>query len=51
MHHELCEEEDMYIIGENIHIISGKVKAAVQKRDARYLQKLAKPRWITAPAC
>lgn len=32
----------MYIIGENIHIISGKVKAAVQKRDARYLQKLAK---------
>ncbi|MBU0490329.1 MAG: dihydropteroate synthase [Chloroflexi bacterium] len=32
----------MYIIGENIHIISSKVKAAVLKRDAQYLQELAK---------
>jgi cobalamin-dependent methionine synthase I len=31
----------MYIIGENIHIISDKVKAALQARDARFFQELA----------
>jgi cobalamin-dependent methionine synthase I len=31
----------MYIIGENIHIISEKVKAALQEKDARFFQELA----------
>jgi cobalamin-dependent methionine synthase I len=31
----------MYIIGENIHIISDKVKAALSERDARFFQELA----------
>lgn len=31
----------MYIIGENIHIISEKVKAALQERDAKFFQNLA----------
>ncbi len=31
----------MYIIGENIHIISEKVKAALAERDAGFFQKLA----------
>lgn len=31
----------MYIIGENIHIISDNVKAALKERDARYFQELA----------
>ena len=31
----------MYIIGENIHIISEKVKAALTERDARFFQELA----------
>ncbi len=31
----------MYIIGENIHIISEKVKQALMERDARYFQELA----------
>ena len=31
----------MYIIGENIHIISEKVKAALQTRDAAFFQDLA----------
>ncbi len=31
----------MYIIGENIHIISEKVKAALQARDAKFFQELA----------
>ena len=31
----------MYIIGENIHIISPKVKEAVQGRDAKFFQDLA----------
>jgi cobalamin-dependent methionine synthase I len=31
----------MYIIGENIHIISDKVKAAVAERDATFFQELA----------
>jgi len=31
----------MYIIGENIHIISSQVKAAVRDRDAGFLQNLA----------
>jgi cobalamin-dependent methionine synthase I len=31
----------MYIIGENIHIISDKVKAALQDRDAKFFQDLA----------
>jgi len=31
----------MYIIGENIHIISEKVKAALQERDAKFFQDLA----------
>jgi cobalamin-dependent methionine synthase I len=31
----------MYIIGENIHIISDKVKAALQAKDARFFQELA----------
>ena len=31
----------MYIIGENIHIISEKVKAALSARDARFFQDLA----------
>jgi 5-methyltetrahydrofolate corrinoid/iron sulfur protein methyltransferase len=31
----------MYIIGENIHIISDKVKAALQARDAFFFQELA----------
>lgn len=31
----------MYIIGENIHIISEKVKAALAERDARFFQELA----------
>ncbi len=31
----------MYIIGENIHIISDSVKAALADRDARFFQKLA----------
>lgn len=31
----------MYIIGENIHIISDKVKAALAERDARFFQELA----------
>lgn len=31
----------MYIIGENIHIISEKVKLALQERDARFFQELA----------
>jgi cobalamin-dependent methionine synthase I len=31
----------MYIIGENIHIISDKVKAALQARDAYFFQDLA----------
>ncbi|HEX7976507.1 MAG TPA: dihydropteroate synthase [Anaerolineales bacterium] len=31
----------MYIIGENIHIISEKVKAGLQAKDARFFQELA----------
>ena len=31
----------MYIIGENIHIISGKVKVALKERDAKFFQDLA----------
>jgi cobalamin-dependent methionine synthase I len=31
----------MYIIGENIHIISEKVKAALLEKDARFFQELA----------
>jgi cobalamin-dependent methionine synthase I len=31
----------MYIIGENIHIISDKVKAALKERDAKFFQELA----------
>ncbi|OGO25878.1 MAG: hypothetical protein A2W33_08515 [Chloroflexi bacterium RBG_16_52_11] len=31
----------MYILGENIHIISEKVKAALSERDARFFQELA----------
>ncbi len=31
----------MYIIGENIHIISDKVKNALTERDARFFQELA----------
>jgi cobalamin-dependent methionine synthase I len=31
----------MYIIGENIHIISEKVKAALRERDAKFFQELA----------
>ncbi len=31
----------MYIIGENIHIISEKVKEALKERDARYFQEVA----------
>ena len=31
----------MYIIGENIHIISEKVKAALSEKDARFFQELA----------
>jgi cobalamin-dependent methionine synthase I len=31
----------MYIIGENIHIISDKVKAALAARDAKFFQELA----------
>lgn len=31
----------MYIIGENIHIISDKVKLALTERDARFFQELA----------
>jgi len=31
----------MYIIGENIHIISDKVKEALKERDARFFQDLA----------
>ncbi len=31
----------MYIIGENIHIISDKVKEALKERDARFFQELA----------
>ncbi len=31
----------MYIIGENIHIISDKVKAALAERDAKFFQELA----------
>ena len=31
----------MYIIGENIHIISSKVKDAVKDRDAKFFQELA----------
>ena len=31
----------MYIIGENIHIISDSVKAALADRDARFFQNLA----------
>jgi cobalamin-dependent methionine synthase I len=33
--------ESMYIIGENIHIISEKVKEALTNRDARYFQESA----------
>ncbi len=31
----------MFIIGENIHIISEKVKEALKARDARFFQELA----------
>lgn len=31
----------MYIIGENIHIISARVKEALQEKDARFFQELA----------
>jgi 5-methyltetrahydrofolate corrinoid/iron sulfur protein methyltransferase len=31
----------MYIIGENIHIMSDKVKAGIKERDAAFFQKLA----------
>ena len=31
----------MYIIGENIHIISEKVKVALKERDAKFFQDLA----------
>src|SRR5574341_2451513 len=31
----------MFIIGENIHIISDKVKAALQERNAKFFQELA----------
>ena len=31
----------MYIIGENIHIISDKVKAALKEKDAKYFQESA----------
>lgn len=35
----------MLIIGENIHIIASKVKEAVNNRDTKYLQDLAKAQW------
>jgi cobalamin-dependent methionine synthase I len=35
------EIKTMYILGENIHIISEKVKAALKERDARFFQELA----------
>ena len=31
----------MYIIGENIHIISPKVKEAIKERDAKFFQELS----------
>jgi cobalamin-dependent methionine synthase I len=31
----------MYIIGENIHIISDKVKAAIKEKDAKFFQELS----------
>jgi len=31
----------MYIIGENIHIISSKVKDAIKEKDAKFFQKMA----------
>jgi cobalamin-dependent methionine synthase I len=31
----------MFIIGENIHIISDKVKAALKEKDAKFFQDLA----------
>ena len=31
----------MYIIGENIHIISDKVKAALKERNSKFFQELA----------
>lgn len=31
----------MYIIGENIHIISEKVKAALREKDTKFFQELA----------
>ena len=31
----------MYIIGENIHIISQAVKDALRERDAKFFQELA----------
>jgi 5-methyltetrahydrofolate corrinoid/iron sulfur protein methyltransferase len=31
----------MYIIGENIHILSDKVKAAIKEKDAKFFQELA----------
>ena len=31
----------MYIIGENIHIISEKVKSALKERNAKFFQDLA----------
>jgi cobalamin-dependent methionine synthase I len=35
------EKKKMYIIGENIHIISEKVKEALANRDAKFFQELA----------
>ena len=31
----------MYLIGENIHIVSEKVKVALMERDASFFQNLA----------
>jgi hypothetical protein len=31
----------MYIIGENIHILSDKVKEAIKVKDAKFFQELA----------
>ena len=36
----------MYIIGENIHIISPKVKEAIAARDGAFFVDLARKHWI-----
>jgi 5-methyltetrahydrofolate corrinoid/iron sulfur protein methyltransferase len=39
--HPLVKEKFMYIIGENIHIISKSVKDALKEKDAKFFQDLA----------